>query len=61
MIRWNKWTRDYTYTYLWDKGTWILIHKKSNKRNWFNWTNFWNGLNISHGISPDRQLLFNPD
>ena len=48
MIRWNKWTRDYTYTYLWDKGTWILIHKKSNKRNWFNWTIFWNSLYIKN-------------
>ena len=37
MIRWNKWTRDYTYTYLWNKGTWVLIHKKSNKPivSWF--------------------------
>ena len=46
MIRWNKWTKDYTYTYLWNKGTWVLIHKKKNKRNWFNWTNFWNSLYI---------------
>ena len=37
MIRWNKWTKDYTYTYLWHKGTWILIHKKSNRpiASWF--------------------------
>ena len=31
MIRWNKWTRDYTYTYEWKKGVWVLIHKKSNR------------------------------
>ena len=31
MIRWNKWTKDYTYTYLWNKGTWVHIHKKKNK------------------------------
>ena len=42
MIRWNKWTRDYTYTYEWDSGTWRLIHKKSNKpvvswiKSWYN-------------------------
>ena len=37
MIRWNKWTRDYTYTYEWKKGIWVLIHKKSNKPivSWF--------------------------
>ena len=37
MIRWNKWTRDYTYTYLWYKGTWKLIHRKRNKpiASWF--------------------------
>ena len=32
MIRWNKWTRDYTYTYLWYEGTWRLIHRKKNKQ-----------------------------
>ena len=47
MIRWNKWTRDYTYTYLWHDGAWKLIHRKRNKRNWFNWNNFWNSLNIN--------------
>ena len=31
MIRWNKWTRDYTYTYEWHDGVWRLIHKKSNR------------------------------
>ena len=31
MIRWNKWTRDYTYTYEWHDGAWRLIHKKSNR------------------------------
>ena len=32
MIRWNKWTRDYTYTYeLVGNGVWTLIHKKSNR------------------------------
>jgi hypothetical protein len=31
MIRWNKWTRDYTYTYEWHEGVWRLIHKKSNR------------------------------
>ena len=37
MIRWNKWTRDYTYTYEWDNGVWRLIHKKSNRpiASWF--------------------------
>ena len=37
MIRWNKWTKDYTYTYLWYKGTWKLIHRKRNKpiASWF--------------------------
>jgi hypothetical protein len=37
MIRWNRWTKDYTYTYEWDKGIWKLIHKKSNKpvESWF--------------------------
>ena len=37
MIRWNKWTKDYTYTYLWHDGVWKLIHKKSNKpvESWF--------------------------
>ena len=37
MIRWNKWTRDYTYTYLWYEGTWRLIHRKKNKPivSWF--------------------------
>ncbi len=37
MIRWNKWTRDYTYTYEWDNGVWRLIHKKRNKPivSWF--------------------------
>jgi len=37
MIRWNKWTKDYTYTYLWHDGVWKLIHKKSNKpiASWF--------------------------
>ena len=37
MIRWNKWTKDYTYTYLWHKGTWKLIHRKRNKpiASWF--------------------------
>ena len=37
MIRWNKWTRDYTYTYEWHEGVWRLIHKKSNKpiASWF--------------------------
>ena len=31
MIRWNKWTRDYTYTYEWHDGMWTLIHRKSNR------------------------------
>ena len=31
MIRWNKWTRDYTYTYEWNDGAWRLIHRKSNR------------------------------
>jgi len=31
MIRWNKWTRDYTYTYEWHDGVWRLIHRKSNR------------------------------
>jgi len=31
MIRWNKWTRDYTYTYEMTDGVWKLIHKKSNR------------------------------
>ena len=32
MIRWNKWTKDYTYTYeLVGDGVWKLIHKKSNR------------------------------
>jgi len=31
MIRWNKWTRDYTYTYEMTDGIWKLIHKKSNR------------------------------
>ena len=31
MIRWNKWTTDYTYTYEWHDGVWRLIHKKSNR------------------------------
>ena len=37
MIRWNKWTRDYTYTYLWHEGVWKLIHRKRNKpiASWF--------------------------
>ena len=37
MIRWNKWTRDYTYTYLWHDGVWKLVHKKSNRPvvHWF--------------------------
>ena len=37
MIRWNKWTRDYTYTYLWHDGAWKLIHRKRNKpiASWF--------------------------
>ena len=37
MIRWNKWTRDYTYTYEWHDGAWRLIHKKSNRPivHWF--------------------------
>ena len=37
MIRWNKWTRDYTYTYEWHEGVWRLIHKKSNRpvASWF--------------------------
>ena len=37
MIRWNKWTRDYTYTYEWHDGVWRLIHKKSNRPivHWF--------------------------
>ena len=43
MIRWNKWTRDYTYTYeLVGNGVWTLIHKKSNRpvvhwvKSWYN-------------------------
>ena len=42
MIRWNKWTRDYTYTYEWHDGMWKLIHKKSNRpivhwvKSWYN-------------------------
>ena len=42
MIRWNKWTRDYTYTYEWHDGVWQLIHKKSNRpivhwvKSWYN-------------------------
>ena len=40
MIRWNKWTRDYTYTYLWDKGIWKLIHKKSNKPYFYKLSNY---------------------
>ena len=37
MIRWNKWTEEYTYTYEWDNGVWRLIHKKRNKPivSWF--------------------------
>ena len=37
MIRWNKWTKDYTYTYLWHDGAWKLIHRKRNKpiASWF--------------------------
>jgi hypothetical protein len=37
MIRWNKWTTDYTYTYEWHDGAWRLIHKKSNRPivHWF--------------------------
>ena len=37
MICWNKWTRDYTYTYEWHDGVWRLIHKKSNRPvvHWF--------------------------
>ena len=37
MIRWNKWTKDYTYTYLWHDGVWKLIHRKRNKpiASWF--------------------------
>ena len=37
MIRWNKWTRDYTYTYEWHDGAWRLIHKESNRpvASWF--------------------------
>jgi hypothetical protein len=31
MIRWNKWTKDYIYTYEFDRGAWVLIHKKSNR------------------------------
>ena len=52
MIRWNKWTRDYTYTYEWNKGTWVLIHKKSNRpvvswvKSWYN-----NGRNRLNDIS----------
>ena len=52
MIRWNKWTKDYTYTYLWNKGTWVLIHKKKNKpvvswfRSWYD-----NGRNRLNDIS----------
>ena len=43
MIRWNKWTRDYTYTYeLVGNGVWTLIHKKTNRpvvhwvKSWYN-------------------------
>ena len=52
MIRWNKWTKDYTYTYLWDKGIWKLIHKKKNKpvvawvKSWYD-----NGRNRLNDIS----------
>ena len=37
MIRWNKWTKDYTYTYKLVDGAWTLIHKKRNKpiASWF--------------------------
>ena len=37
MIRWNKWTEEYTYTYEWHDGAWRLIHKKSNRpiASWF--------------------------
>ena len=38
MIRWNKWTKDYTYTYeFMGDGAWRLIHKKRNKPivSWF--------------------------
>ena len=52
MIHWNKWTKDYTYTYLWHKGTWVLIHKKKNKpvvawvKSWYD-----NGRNRLNDIS----------
>ncbi len=31
MIRYNQWTKDYTYTYDITDGVSILIHKKSNR------------------------------
>ena len=43
MIRWNKWTKDYTYTYeFMGDGAWRLIHKKTNRpivhwfKSWYN-------------------------
>ena len=31
MIRWNKWTEEYTYTYELVDGVWTLIYRKSNR------------------------------
>ena len=45
MIRWNKWTKDYTYTYeLVGDGVWKLIHKKSN-RPIVHWVKSWYSTN----------------
>jgi len=42
MIRYNQWTKDYTYTYDITDGVSIFIHKKSNRpivhwlKSWYN-------------------------
>ena len=57
MIRYNQWTKDYTYTYDITDGVSIFIHKKSN-RPIVHWLKSWYNTNMcSCSTFKKRQLI----